>query len=665
MDENLKEYFTEKELSLLKDALKDITENSDNDVDTLNLLENSWKINWKIKPPTPEEFLTEEWIGDTANTLFPYLKETFIEYFRPRKNGEEEKRYLMMYYFIGAGKTTLTVLVKVYMGVIFCLLKDPIKFFNKSKTTTFVDMSISFSKLQANDLLIKPMKQLLLTSPRFKRCKFRDEFQDKMNNGNPNFIYWNTCNDDGASLCQIGQLSYLTASEPSQLLGLNIISGSVTEMTFLIEVMSSEKVMRLWHDLDKRITSRFAMDNPYAKLIMDSSPNSLMSPADQYIEKHKNDKNVIFRGGDKWSHQPDLFPIWQKDPDNPANNFYVFCGTAEQPPKIIEETEINDYPKERIKKCPIDIREAMEEDISKTIRDWCGVPLAGVDNALIKNHRLIENCFCDFLDNELMWDRLPSNEMPEHMIWNKIKDKYFYHRSGNQYELKRNSHAERFYSVDLSEKHDMATCTLLHMEVDKDGNKMYIVDFTFVALASPEIQINIDAFKFLAKDLRQYGCVNLKHVSFDGFQSSECIQWCNREGFITEKISVDTEIDYYLSMASYVYQCRLKMGRSLVVKNNMKSLIKGNTRNGKEVNKLTVDHLQGDFYDLENTDWETSMCGFYGKDATDSLTQAITLCDLYGSWDSQYIWDEEKEVVYNNKSVVEILADDDWYILEE
>ena len=51
-----------------------------------NLLENSWKINHKFKPPTVEEFLTEEWIGPQAKEVFPHCKETFIKYFDPSVN---------------------------------------------------------------------------------------------------------------------------------------------------------------------------------------------------------------------------------------------------------------------------------------------------------------------------------------------------------------------------------------------------------------------------------------------------------------------------------------------------------------------------------------------------------------------------------------------------
>ena len=51
-----------------------------------NLLENSWKINHKFRPPTVEEFLTEDWIGPQAKEVFPHCRDVFIKYFDPSVN---------------------------------------------------------------------------------------------------------------------------------------------------------------------------------------------------------------------------------------------------------------------------------------------------------------------------------------------------------------------------------------------------------------------------------------------------------------------------------------------------------------------------------------------------------------------------------------------------
>src|SRR5579872_6150315 len=42
-----------------------------------DLLSNSWRVNFRDRPPTPEEFLTPKYLGETANTIFPWVKKAF------------------------------------------------------------------------------------------------------------------------------------------------------------------------------------------------------------------------------------------------------------------------------------------------------------------------------------------------------------------------------------------------------------------------------------------------------------------------------------------------------------------------------------------------------------------------------------------------------------
>ncbi len=65
-----------------------------------NLLSDSWRINYLAKPPTPEEFLTPKYIGPTADSIYPYIKDIFIKFLDPTK----PYRNLILYPFIGFGK---------------------------------------------------------------------------------------------------------------------------------------------------------------------------------------------------------------------------------------------------------------------------------------------------------------------------------------------------------------------------------------------------------------------------------------------------------------------------------------------------------------------------------------------------------------------------------
>jgi hypothetical protein len=79
--------FTESEIQDINSALGLILNDEKlSEREKGNLLENSWKINHKFRPPTVEEFLTEDWIGPQAKEVFPHCRDVFIKYFDPSVN---------------------------------------------------------------------------------------------------------------------------------------------------------------------------------------------------------------------------------------------------------------------------------------------------------------------------------------------------------------------------------------------------------------------------------------------------------------------------------------------------------------------------------------------------------------------------------------------------
>ena len=64
--------------------------------------------------------------------------------------------------------------------------------------------------------------------------------------------------------------------------------------------------------------------------------------------------------------------------------------------------------------------------------------------------------------------------------------------------------------------------------------------------------------------MKTLGHVNIKHVAYDGFQSSSSIQCLNRvEGIKAEKLALDNSIEDYMAFASYIYQHRIKAGKRI------------------------------------------------------------------------------------------------------
>lgn len=634
--------FTEAEIKDINSALGLILNDEKlSETEKGNLLENSWKINHKFRPPTVEEFLTEDWIGPQAKEIFPHCKKVFIDYFNPTVN----KNTLITYCCTGWGKSTLLAMIKFYRAVICESYRNPKQYLKLGESTRLTDATISFTKASAYDLVIKGLDVLLQTSPKCQKLHYERDMNNPEYTESGKILFCNT--SKGNSILRVGNIFYDCISEPIQLVGRNLISVSATELSFLKEVMPEEKVMKLVDEMFSRVHNRFGYNNPNVSLVVDSSPNSMEGLADQWIEKHKNDKDKLFINDKKWELPTFswMFPIYEKDKKN--NVFPIFKGTSTQPVKIITKDEVKNYNDDDILWTPNDLYELAKDNVSKIMRDFGATPTAGSDTKLFTNHQLINACFVPNLKNFYMFEYASYLLPPENLLWDKIRPLiYGYTGKAGSFKLKRYPSAERFVHIDMAEKKDMAGISMVHLESDKAGRKIYVADFTLPIINKKDDKINLDSFKYLVYCMRIYGNTNIKKVTYDGFESKSSIQFLERNGFECEKLSLDISPDYYLSFASWVMQGRVKIGKNLVMKNNMKSLITTNGgHNGKESKsgKLIVDHVLGEWIDLENSDWENSKCGYFGKDLSDSFVGACTNADKSNVNYTSFLYDESDE----------------------
>lgn len=638
--------FSRAEIEDINSALNILLHNDNlSETKKAEFLNESWKINYKFKVPSPAEFLTEKWIGPQAKDLYPHARRTFIDYFNPFVN----KNKLILYCCTGWGKTTILDIIKAYRAVKTVALRNFKQFLKLSEATRITDVSVSFTKSTCYDLIIKPLVTILDTSPMFERVKFERDMNNPEYTSSGKILFCNT--NKGNSMIRISDVYFDVACDPMDLIGRNIISFSATELTFLSEKMPEEKVMKLLEEGITRVYNRFGYNNPNTTIVIDSSPNSLENKVDQWIGQHKDDKDVYYVNHKKWEAQPWIFPIWEKDN---SKVFPMFVGSASKPPQVIKEEERKNYDVTDIIDFPIDIRDLAEENASKILRDFGATPTASSDQKLIQNTDTIDRIFVPNLRNFYSYIYTSAMDNPEGLLWEVLKKEFFiYTGRGNLYQFYRNPLAERFISVDLAKKHDMACMACSHLESNIKGEKIYVVDFALAVMARKGDEINMDAFKFAIADIVKYGGMKVSHASYDGFQSDTTIQYLNRIGVDTERLSVDLNMEYYLSMVAYMQQNRFKIGKNLIFKNNLKSLIRTTTRDGKG-DKPKIDHVKGEWVDLENLDWEQSKMGYYGKDLSDAICASVGLCDLYGKLTADYLYsmDEEKEM-YANEHLVE------------
>lgn len=640
---------------------------SDNmsDVMKARLATEGWRMNYRDKPPTPEEFLTPKFIGDQATTLHPWIRDTFIKFNDPIA----PYRNLILSSCIGTGKSTLTVCVNLYTATLFSLMRYPYKYYGYAPSTKFTIVFGGFSQKKASQLLFDPMKSVLLQSSFFKQCRTEKDMIDankefNSSTGVPN-IYWTTATgSSGAQIQMSNGLNFYIVSSNGDIIGQNIVMGSCTELGFWREEggWTDEQIYDFFNSLRARIDNRMH-NNRVSGFILDSSPNTMESVIDKWIwnDAPKSKLNYIFTGAN-WKFFKKNFEEALDENGNVKHDwkvaFPLFKGGNGMLPRVVEsEGDLSQFSNVDIVWCPrkggnVSMLDMAKEQPIKFLKDWCGIP-AGTEDRIFYNPNTIERCFDNNLRNLMCHITAPAEEQPEHLIWNQIKDKFFT-KIVDKYYFYYEPTLPRAISVDQSYAGDVTGISMTHVERDPEkidpetGEplRVFVTDFTIVIIPKGGI-INLDAIKFFIEDLVKLGNLNIRHASYDGFQSQPSIQYLARRGIEVEQVSVDRTNGPYLNFIDYVFHNRYFCGKNLYLKNNMQSI---QMVKRKKKGDTKIDHTQGEIVTDGDGTWENDTRGINAKDALDSVVASIELINLHSNEFIPYtIWkpDSSKDRDYN------------------
>lgn len=622
------------------------------------LLEKPYLLTFKDKPPTPEEFLTSKYIGAQAESVWWPVKKNFLQFFDPLK----PYRTAVLNPSIGSGKSTFTMLALLYVACHFALMRDPWKFFGKSRTTVFIIALCAVTQGKAKEIYNEPLRQLIESASFWHWCRTHQEMLNEekhlQESDTIDYIPWTTACD---GVFQTGNgLNWKTASGDGNIIGLNILVGAMTEINFFLEAgkgWTPDKVYRFFSKLKERISNRF-QSNYYARFILDSSPSSLDDPIQNWMtyDAPENPSNYIWRGS-RWNLYPEEFPSFcdvenlhtldQKvtEHHNYDVAFRLYKGGSGKPPIVCEtESESSQFdnadliwcPKEQVtKNGTASFLGKAKENPLDFLKDWCGEP-SGTPDRLFYRDDWIEDCFDNGLKNLYGSIVALADEQPEHLIWNQIQNQFFY-KVMNRYYFYYEPNVPRVVSVDQSKSRDCTCISMSHVE--KDPNRIdehtrlpmtiYVTDFTIV-LVPKGGHINLDAIKFFIYDLKNLGGINLRHVSFDGWQSDPARQFLSRAGINVDYVSVDKLPEPYYTFYDLVTHGRWVCGKNIFVKNNMKSL---HEVRRKQTGTIKIDHFEGDLdYEWEKGNWQSNVAtGYNAKDTTDAITGNIWLMNLYSN----------------------------------
>jgi hypothetical protein len=615
-----------------------------------DLLLNTWRINYREKPPTIQEFLTDKWIGPMADSVHPHIREILEDFWGLLS----QYRHLVLGSAIGTGKSTAATLHNLFVSVHLFLMRDPKRFFGLAASTAIVQAFISFSMDKAKQLLLQPFIQILSTSPKFRRVKQEENLKTNQMKY-PDLICWTTSSRMGV-LQFPGDIHYIVASDPRQLLGLNMIQSTMSEISFFIgRGFSPEFIWRIYQDSKSRIFSRFG-SKQFCGTVLDSSPNDLdASPIDKYIftgEASKDKENYVSIGSqwEMYEKDPkrakikDLYPVYALT----GETFPVFRGNASLPPEMVYPDNLHTYDESEIYHVPIDLKRDFEQATEKNVKDACGWP-ANSSGKLINSQLRIEEIFTPQLKNLYSYIKVASTDPSKHLIWDQIKDRFFIQTGPNRWEFYRAPRARRWLHFDQAETGDFAGIAMSHREYDLHRNEFVIIhDFILAVTGGQNARINLDAFRTFPEDLRNIGRVDLQSVTFDRFQSSTTVQYLKEQGFNARQFSVDTSVDPYISYAALINIGNVKAGRNIFLKNNLKSLQEVRTSSGKR----KIDHMIGKLVRDDGANWAMSQMGMYAKDCSDCCAATSYLLVHEDEGVPQYIYDRALDKPFDDEPVL-------------
>lgn len=628
------------DISQIKKALGFLLNNQSlTDKQKTDLLNESWRINYKAKPPRPEDFITSKYLGPAADSTFSWVKNTFVDFMNPNK----PYRNLILYPHIGWGKSYLSAITTLYIASCLNLMRDPWRYFGLNPATQLSQLLVSYSLKKSSELLLEPFISLLEASPFFERCQRMDQMKEAEEEfkhlDSIDKLYWTTAYKTSALGFSSGSTIKI-ASSPNGLLGLSIVSIVYSELAFFTDAgKSSDYIMKLYNDGKARVRSRLETSqidsetgnkiiDYYGRTILDSSPNDLNNAIDDYVvNKAHDDKTNFIVEGSRWKWRPDEY----KNDFDTGNIFKVYLGGRGNPPRILEDNDpiltSDTADKDKVITVPGSFRQVFKDDLKKALKDWAGIP-TGSSNSLIYDYRPLEAMFDNNLPNIYLNIEASADESPNELIWRQIVDKFFKLKN-NTYEYYYKPRIPRCVSVDQSYATDVTSISMSHVErLGDTGELIYVVDFSIPILPTKKSNINLEAIRCFIEDLKRKGHLKIEHVSFDQFQSEVTIQNLRRSGFDVEKLSVDKTMDPYLNLISLINTHRIACGKNIFLKNNIKSLNVVRPREEKSRTKIDHDNSREQVFTGDDS-WANSKIGFFGKDVSDSVCASIELCRMY------------------------------------
>lgn len=584
-------------------------------------LSEPWRIIYRSKPPTPEEFTTEEWLGKGAK-VYDHVRKAFVHVFTPQNR--VFRTFESMH--IGWGKSVFLALSGLYVGTHISMMHDPKEFFDVDRSTAFGIYFGSFTNQKAEQTLLKYFNNYLRNNPKFIRVKFKDKMA-KVQAENPNCVVYSGKSEVGI-VSFFNDVHVVIASDYTDLLGLNLILCGVTEISFFLKKGADpEYINDFIEGLEGRVVSRFGFNNPLAKIFYDSSPYSYQSPIDQQVfsgEAAQDKKNYVITGS-HWETFPGRYPEFD------TNWFLFYCGSENSRPRVVSDDEARDLNDNDVVRVPGSLVNMAKRSPLRFLRDYVGRPSHSTPSFITKD--LVEQCTRLWMPNVPFYLSSLEVQGKRSSLLTQFKQSINW---PNTTMFSYDYRSEIFYChLDMSDRVCTTGITIGHKEllVRDDGTPpvtMYVLDATIPVVTFGD-EVPYDEVLEMLLWIREQ-VPGFQYVSTDRAAGLYMCQQLEGAGFtVNQKLSVDKTPDGYMAYKHLARNGQVVHGANPVLFGNYLSLLYTTPSN----RRIKIDHMQGDetsdsAHIAEHRKWESfkdvwayKHLGQNAKDLTDSSAGCV------------------------------------------
>lgn len=493
-------------------------------------------------PPTPEEFLTDpKYLGPITARIYPKWKEELIYVLEPKN-----EIYLhIIGGAIGIGKTYTAIIAQLYkLAVLSCLRNIP-SYFNLTDSTSIYFALFTLSLGKAEAALVNDFKKIIAGSPYFKNI-----FPQKKNR-NMRAILNTQGSQSTSELYEVvlpQGLSVLLGSKVSHALSLAIVSAvldevSVRQKRTIKTEDDPDSAEALFAEMHARLISRFhTLGYVPGLLSVVSSKKATSDFLESLMAQKRNDPHTHISSFSQWEVKPNTYS---------KKMFHIFVGTSRSSSRILEEHELELYPKDSpsILSVPVDLRSSFEYDINNSLRDLAGIATSPM-NLLFEDPIIVNKAWDEKRKSPFLNPEIPAGIKDQTPIDSYLDKSLLYDDIGFSVIPKHYPEMLRAIHIDLSKTGDATGFCMGGVS----GLKRYValnnLGQPIVSTYAPEIhidfcigikspqgdQIDYEKIQKFVNFLRSTG-YRIQVVTFDQFQSVGPMQMLIKDGFNVQNVS--------------------------------------------------------------------------------------------------------------------------------